>query len=121
MRPLLACPEQQRIDIRQSRFAAAISKAEVFLRGDCELRGILRGCQKRARMRAFDARSTSRSNSTAAQRYSIAIIFPSVYPSISLGVVRGAGLEPVTIPYPVSRERFCLTGIMAPMPPLVSS
>jgi hypothetical protein len=50
-------------------------------------------------------------NSTAAQRYSIAIIFPSVYPSISLGVVRGAGLEPVTIPYPVSRERFCLTGM----------
>src|SRR5689334_22210356 len=69
MRPLLACPEQRRIDIRQSRFAAAISKAEVYLRGDCELRGILRGCQKRARMRAFDARSTSRSNSTAAQRY----------------------------------------------------
>jgi hypothetical protein len=42
---------------------------------------------------------------------SIAILFSSVYPSISLGVVRGAGLEPVTIPYPVSRERFCLTGM----------
>jgi hypothetical protein len=50
MRPLLACPEQRRIDIRQSRFAAAISKAEVYLRGDCELRGILRGCHKRARV-----------------------------------------------------------------------
>jgi hypothetical protein len=37
---------QQRIDIRQSRFAAAISKAEVYLRGDCELRGILGDAKK---------------------------------------------------------------------------